>query len=91
MFAMSNKFSNAFKAQKQEPEKPPAEEAEVGRGPTASRARRKLKHVGGYFDPAVSRQLRELAARQDTIVQALVAQAVNMLFQAHNLPQIAEE
>ena len=46
--------------------------------------------VGGHFDRAVSRQLRELAAREDTTVQALLAEAMNMLFVARGLPEIAE-
>jgi hypothetical protein len=46
--------------------------------------------IGGHFDKTVSRQLRELAAREDSTVQALLAEALNMLFGARELPQIAE-
>lgn len=53
-----------------------------------SRAGKRL--IGGHFDRAVSRQLRELAAREETTVQALLAQAMNMLFSARGLPEIAE-
>jgi Antitoxin-like ribbon-helix-helix len=55
---------------------------------TSARAGKRL--VGGHFDKAVSRQLRELAAREDTTVQALLAEAMNMLFAARGLPEIAE-
>jgi hypothetical protein len=34
--------------------------------------------------------LRELAAREDSTVQALLAEAMNMLFAARGLPEIAE-
>jgi hypothetical protein len=53
-----------------------------------SRAGKRL--IGGHFNRAVSRQLRELAAREETTVQALLAQAMNMLFAARGLPEIAE-
>jgi hypothetical protein len=46
--------------------------------------------IGGHFDKSVSRQLREMAAREDSTVQALLAEAMNMLFAARQLPQIAE-
>ena len=46
--------------------------------------------IGGHFDKSVSRQLREIAAREDSTVQALLAEAMNMLFAARQLPQIAE-
>src|SRR5271170_306279 len=55
---------------------------------TPSRAGKRL--IGGHFDRAVSRQLRELAAREDTTAQALLAEAMNMLFVARGLPEIAE-
>lgn len=34
--------------------------------------------------------IREIAAREDTTVQALLAEAMNMLFVARGLPEIAE-
>ena len=64
---------------------------EVSEEPQAAPPARAGKRlVGGHFDKAVSRQLRELAAREDTTVQALLAKAMNMLFVAHGLPEIAE-
>lgn len=53
-------------------------------------ARAGKRLIGGHFDRSVSRQLRELAAREDSTVQALLAEALNMLFGARELPQIAE-
>jgi hypothetical protein len=63
-------------------------EASEPRASTPARAGKRL--VGGHFDRAVSRQLREIAAREDTTVQALLAEAMNMLFVARGLPEIAE-
>lgn len=54
-----------------------------------SGAREGAKHIGGYFTPAVSKQLRSLAVSEDTTVQDLLAEALNMLFQSRRLPMIA--
>jgi Antitoxin-like ribbon-helix-helix len=65
--------------------KPAPKTAEAGR----SRAREGAKHIGGYFTPQVSKQLRSLAVVEDTTVQDLLAEALNMLFQSRDLPMIA--
>lgn len=57
----------------------------VGRAP--SRVGRKM--VGGYFDPEVSKQLRAIAADEDTTTQALVGEALNLLFRDRSKPPIA--
>jgi hypothetical protein len=43
-------------------------------------SRKGKKVIAGYFDPAVSKQLRQLALEHDTTVQALLAEALNLLF-----------
>jgi hypothetical protein len=53
-------------------------------------ARAGKRLIGGHFDKSVSRQLRELAAREDTTVQALLAEAINMLFASRSLPEITQ-
>jgi len=65
--------------------KPAPKTAETGR----SGAREGAKHIGGYFTPQVSKQLRSLAVVEDTTVQDLLAEALNMLFQSRSLPMIA--
>jgi hypothetical protein len=65
--------------------KPAPKTAEAGR----SGARGGAKHIGGYFTPQVSKQLRSLAVAEDTTVQDLLAEALNMLFQSRGLPMIA--
>jgi hypothetical protein len=54
-----------------------------------ARARDGAKHIGGYFAPEVSKQLRALAVAEDTTVQDLLAEALNMLFQSRRLSMIA--
>ena len=51
-----------------------------GRRPTAA-SRQDRRHVGAYVPPNVARQLRVIAAQEDTSTQALIEQAIEMLFQ----------
>ena len=45
-------------------------------------------NVTGYFPPEVKKQLRLLAAEQDTTIQNLLAEALNDLFAKHGKPEI---
>ena len=46
-------------------------------------------HIGGYFDPAVAKQLRRLAVDEECTLTDLVAEAIDLLFQSRGLPEIA--
>ena len=50
----------------------------------------RLKHIGGYFDPRASTQLRHLAVTENRSVQALLAEAIDLLFQARGLAPLDE-
>ena len=52
-----------------------------GRRPTAA-SRQGRRHVGAYVAPDVARQLRVIAAQEDTSTQALIEQAIEMLFRS---------
>ena len=52
-----------------------------GRRPTGA-SRQGRRHVGAYVPPDVARQLRVIAAQEDTSTQALIEQAIEMLFQS---------
>ena len=52
--------------------------AQVRRPTAASRQGR--RHVGAYVPPDVARQLRVIAAQEDTSTQALIVEAINLLF-----------
>ena len=72
---MSNKFASALKPKSQpalEAVETLSDEAKPA-SPHARPSRKSTKHVGGYFDPAVSKQLREIALTEDSSVQALLA------------------
>ena len=50
--------------------------------------RRGKKALIGYFDPSVSKQLKQLALDEDSTVQQLLGEALDLLFQARGKPQI---
>ena len=52
-----------------------------GRRPTAA-SRQGRRHVGAYVPPDVARQLRVIAAQEDTSTQALIVEAIELLFRS---------
>ena len=70
---MANKFTTALNRRQPVP------------ATSTSVARARLKHIGGYFDPSTSTQLRHLAVTENRSVQALLAEAIDLLFQARGL------
>ena len=72
----SNAFASALKSVA--PKSVPA--VAVPSSPGSSRGRVNRKHVGGYFDPAVAKQLRLLASEEETTVQELLTEALRLLF-----------
>ena len=52
-------------------------------------SRQGKKAITGFFDPAVSRQLKQLALDDDKTIQILLAEALNDLFVKHNQKPIA--
>ena len=84
---MSNKFTNALKKDK------PAPDTATERKTSSIHdrpARKGAKHVGGYFPPEVSKQLRQIALDEDSSVQGLLAEALDMIFHSRKMPTIAQ-
>lgn len=87
---MANKFVSAL--QKNDPTPAPTEiKVEVATSPHERPARKGTKHIGGYFDPEVSKQLRKIALDEDTSVQELLAEAIDMIFHSRQMPTIAKK
>lgn len=89
---MSNKFAAALKSKPTPMEAEDTTSSEQGASSASAHvrpSRKSTKHVGGYFDPTVSRQLREIALAEDSSVQALLGEAIDMLFQSRRKPTIA--
>ena len=66
----------------------PADTSAAARSVAPSRVGKKV--VAGYFDPAVAKQLKQMTVDQDTTIQALLVEALNLLFTKHGKPPIAE-
>ena len=82
MTTRSNKFTAAMK-------EGPA------RGSTAPRSRqasfsRRVKHIGGYFTLEFFRQLRMIAANEDTSMQSLLAESPDIPLHSRQSPAVAE-
>ena len=80
MTAKSNKFTAAMKEGS----------AAAAPAPRQAASSRGAKHIGGYFTPEVSRQLRMIAASEDTSIQNLLAESLDMLFHSRQMPTIAQ-
>jgi len=63
------------------------EEAQVRTGLPPSRQGKKA--LTGYFDSEVLRQLKVMAAVEETTIQTLMTEALNDLFKKHGKPHIA--
>ena len=87
---MTNKFAQALKrSEKGDEGGDVASGADVHASRQARPSRRGVKHVGGYFGPEVSKQLRQIALDEDSSVQELLAEALDMLFHSRQKPTIA--
>lgn len=71
---------------------PPAEPvAQPTRGAAAAvpPSRQGKRAITGFFDPAVAREVKQLALNHDSTVQALLTEALNDLFVKHGRNPIA--
>ena len=64
-------------------------EAEMSAQSALPPSRRGKKTISGYFDPAVSTQLKRIALDYDTTQQALLTEAINDLFEKYSQKAIA--
>ena len=73
---------------KAEPPKPQSVASREIKAPRVP-SRRGKKTIAGFFDPAVSRQLKQLALDEGSNVQDLLREAINDLFEKRGKPRIA--
>ena len=52
-------------------------------------SREKKKHIGGYFDEAVYRQMKHLGVEKGMTTQDILAEALNGFFERNDKPTIA--
>jgi hypothetical protein len=75
--------------QKEETVEPEGRGSSIIDKPALPPSRQGKKAITGYFDPAVSRQLKQIMLDQDTTMQALLAEALNDFFRKHGKKPIA--
>jgi hypothetical protein len=80
--AMQAVLDRAARAGAAEPS-PPGPSATLAAHPNSKNydrpSRRNTRLIGGHFRPEVARQLRMLAAEEDTTIQALLEEAIDLL------------
>ena len=59
--------------------------------PSQPPSRRGKKALIGYFNPSVSKQLKQIALDEDSSVQHLLGEAIDLLFRTRGKPTIARE
>lgn len=83
-------LAEVFK-QNEQPQKPELEVVETP--PTDKKkvapSREKKKHIGGYFDEAVYRQMKHIGIEKGMTTQEILADALNGFFQRNDKPPIA--
>ena len=75
-FFKSKRFLTPFSSRRRLPQLD--QESDTGKFYRPSRDGQRL--IAGHFDPSIAKQLKLLAAEEDTTVQALLEEALNLLF-----------
>ena len=91
MAAKKVNLAEVFKENEGLPQKP---ELAVVEAPTTEQtkiapSREKKKHIGGYFDEAVYRQMKHLGIEKNMTTQDILTDALNAFFRIHDKPPIA--
>ena len=85
-------LAEVFKENEQ-PQKPELEVIEsaptVGARSPRPLSCEKKKHIGGYFDEAVYRQMKHLGIEKNMTTQDILTEALNAFFRMHDKPPIA--
>ena len=86
---MSNKpkLAEAFKVDPTELQ--PKLEIVETQAPPQQRAKPKKRHIGGYFDETVYRQIKIIGAERGLTTQDILTEALNAFFRIHDKPPIA--
>ena len=83
-------LAEVFK-QNEQPQKPELEVVEAApiEKKKVAPSREKKKHIGGYFDEAVYRQMKHLGVEKNMTTQDILKEALNAFFRLHDKPPIA--
>ena len=85
------KLAEVFNPEKELQPKPELEVVEATPTDTKKVApsRENKKHIGGYFDDAVYRQMKYLGVEKNMTTQDILKDALNAFFRIHDKPPIA--
>ena len=75
--------------QSQKPELEVVEAAPTDKKKKVAPSRVSKKHIGGYFDEAVYRQMKHIGVEKGMTTQEILADALNGFFQRNDKPPIA--
>ena len=67
----------------------PKTEPEVTESKSVEKKQPKKRHIGGYFNDDVYRQLKHLGVENNMTTQDILAEALNAFFRMHDKPPIA--
>lgn len=67
----------------------PKTEPKVNESKSVEKKQPKKRHIGGYFNDDVYRQLKHLSVENDMTTQDILAEALNAFFRMHDKPPIA--
>ena len=85
----TTKLGNALHKAKEEPVAEVVAQEEQPQKYPLPPSRQGTRTIAGHFDPAVAIQLKRMAAEKETTVQALLTEALNLLFEKHGEKPIA--
>ena len=67
----------------------PKTEPEVNESKPVAKKQPKKRHIGGYFNDNVYKQLKHLGVENNMTTQDILAEALNAFFRMHDKPPIA--
>jgi len=70
---------------------PPPQKKTAEPASTRATARVGKKAISGFFDPIVAKQLKILAVNEERTTQAMIGEALNLLFEKYGKDAIAAE
>jgi cytochrome oxidase Cu insertion factor (SCO1/SenC/PrrC family) len=81
------KLAEAFKVDENELQPKPKNEAV--KSISVENDKPKKRHIGGYFNDNVYRQMKHIGVENDMTTQDILAEALNAFFRMHDKPPIA--
>ena len=82
-------LADAFKVNENELQPKPEIAVVETQSVAKTQSKKKKKHIGGYFDEDVYRQMKIVGAEKGLTTQDILTEALNAFFRLHDKPPIA--